>query len=138
VDASVVAKWVLPDEEYIEKALKVKQDHISGKISLSAPTILPLEIANAIWKAVKLTRFSQADAQQALKLLQDISIDLYSLNWVEVSEVLDVANRFDVAVYDVAYIFLSEKLKAPFISSDTKLVEKVKSHFQIIPLNEYV
>jgi len=50
-------------------------------------------------------------------------------------KVLDIANRFGIAVYDAAYIFLSEK-QAPFISSDTKLIEKVKDHFQIINLRE--
>jgi predicted nucleic acid-binding protein len=128
----------LPDEEHLETAMKVKEDHTNGVTALLAPTFLPLEITNALWRAVKLKRLSQNDAQQSLQKLDALGINHYPIDWAESSEVLNIAHQFDVAVYDAAYVYLSEKLKAPLITSDNKLIQKVKPHFEIIDLKEYV
>jgi predicted nucleic acid-binding protein len=40
--------------------------------------------------------------------------------------VLDIVFELDIANYDAAWVFLSNKLKAYFIASDTKLYEKSK------------
>lgn len=138
MDASVVAKWALPDEEYLEKALKVKNDHVSGVIRLSAPTILSLEITNALWRAIKLKRLSQESAQTSFKMLDAIGIDLYTVGWTEAVEVLNIAHQYDIAIYDAAYVYLSDKHKAPLITSDNNLIQKVKPHFEVIGLKEYV
>ena len=44
IDASVILKWYLPDEEFAPKALNILHRHVSGEIALCAPTILPYEI----------------------------------------------------------------------------------------------
>ena len=44
IDASVILKWYLPDEEFASKALNILHRHVSGEIALCAPTILPYEI----------------------------------------------------------------------------------------------
>lgn len=128
----------MPDEEHLEQALKVKKDHTSGVIVLFAPTFLPLEITNALWRAVILKRLSQNDAQSSLIKLDALGITHYTIDWVESSGVLDIAHRFDIAVYDAAYVYLSDKLKAPLITSDKKLIQKIKPHFEVIDLKEYV
>jgi len=128
----------LPDEEYIEAALRLLKDYASGLINLSAPAILPLEIGNALWRAVKLNRLSQADAQLSLKKLGVVGLELYEIDWAEASEVLVIASQFDIAVYDATYLFLSDKLKVPFVTADDKLIHKVQNHFKLINLKEYV
>ena len=129
VDASVIAKWVLPIETYQENAFKLKQDQVSGTANLFAPSFLILEVTNALWKAVKLKRLTEEDAQEALKTLGDTIITLYELDWRQASEVLDLACELDIAIYDAAYVFLSNKIKSQFITSDTKLYEKAKGQF---------
>jgi predicted nucleic acid-binding protein len=65
VDASVVAKWVLPGEPYQENAVKLKEDFASGTAELCAPSFITQEVANSFWRAVKLGRLSEEDAQEA-------------------------------------------------------------------------
>jgi predicted nucleic acid-binding protein len=48
IDASVILKWYLPDEEFTQKALNILHRHVSGETALYAPTILPYEILNAL------------------------------------------------------------------------------------------
>jgi predicted nucleic acid-binding protein len=127
----------LPIETYQENALKLKDDHLSGKAKLFAPTFLMLEVTNALWNAVKLKRLSEADSQEALQTLGDENIALYELTWLETSEVLNIACELDCAIYDAAYLSLSEKIRAQFITSDTKLYEKAKGHFRVLHLKDY-
>jgi predicted nucleic acid-binding protein len=138
VDASVVAKWALQMEMYQENALKVKQDFESGAVELFAPSFLTFEVTNALWRAVKLKRLLKKDAENALKSFNDSQIGLYELDWNEASEVLSLSCSLDIAVYDAAYLFLSEKMKAQLVTSDTRLWEKTKNQFTVIHLKDYV
>jgi len=97
-----------------------------------------LEVTNALWKAVKLKRLSKEDSQEALKTLGDTTIALYELDWPQTSEVLDIAFKLDIAIYDAAYVLLSDKISAQFITSDTKLYEKAKGQFRVLHLKDYV
>ncbi len=137
MDASVVAKWVLPVEMYQENALKLRDDHVSERAELFAPTILTAEIANAFWRAVKLKRLTEEDAQEALKMLGDTKITLYELDWSQISQVLKIACMLDSAIYDAAYLFLSDKIEAQLVTSDTKLYEKAKEHFHVLHIKDY-
>jgi predicted nucleic acid-binding protein len=137
VDASIVAKWVLPVEMYQENALKLKNDHVSERAELTAPTILTAEVANALWRAVKLKRLTEEDAQEALKTLGDTKIALYELDWSQTSQVLKIACMIDSAIYDATYLFLSEKIDAQLITSDTKLYEKAKENFNVLHIRDY-
>jgi predicted nucleic acid-binding protein len=138
VDASVLAKWVLPGEPYQENAVKVKEDHVSGIAHLSAPAFIVQEVANALWRAVKLARIVEEDAQNALKALNDVGIKLHELSWTQTSQGLDTACRLDLTIYDVSYLFLTDKMKACFITADSKLYEKAKKQFEVLPLKNYV
>ena len=137
MDASVVAKWVLPVEMYQENALKLRDDHVSERAELFAPTILTAEVANALWRAVKLKRLAEEDAQEALKTLGDTKIALCELDWSQVSQVLKIACMLDSAIYDAAYLFLSDKIEAQLVTSDTKLYEKAKEHFNVLHIRDY-
>lgn len=137
VDASVIAKWVLPIETYQENAFKLKQDQVTGIANLFAPSILILEVTNALWQALRLKRLSEEDSQEALKTLGDTIITLYELDWRQASEVLDIACELGITIYDAAYVFLSNLIGAQLITSDTKLYEKAKSSFQILHLKDY-
>ncbi len=48
VDASVVMKWYVPDEENLEEATRILRDFASGKNYLLAPSLVRCEVANAV------------------------------------------------------------------------------------------
>ena len=138
MDASVVAKWVLPGEPYQENAVKLKQDFVSGIASLSAPAFITSEVANALWRAVKLGRITEEDAQEALKALNDMRIELRESDWVQASRGLSIACKLDLTIYDASYLSLIDKTKAQFITADNKLYEKAKKHFGVLHLKNYL
>ena len=84
-------KWVLSGEPYKENSARLKQDYLAGTINLSAPSIAVQEVANSLWKARTRGRILQEDAQEALKILQGMRIELHEFNWIEISEALNIA-----------------------------------------------
>jgi predicted nucleic acid-binding protein len=138
VDASVVAKWVLPGEPCQNNAVGLKESLVSGKANLSAPTFVVHEVANSLWKAAKRGRISSEDAKTALCALQDIRISLHEFSWADLSEALDVACELDLAIYDCTYLLLSKKLDATLITADDELFEKAKEHFKILHIKDYL
>jgi len=136
IDASVVLKWVLPDETYQENADKLKRNFLCGEIQLFAPSFITQETANALWIAVKQRRMQQTDAQEALKFLQNIQLRLYELNWTDVSQCLSIACKLEIAVYDAAYLFLCDKIGAQLFTADNKLFEKAKEHFKVTHIRD--
>lgn len=95
------------------------------------------EVANSLWKALTRGRILQQDAQEALKVLQGMQIDLHEFNWIEISEALNIACKLNLAIYDAAYLLLSEELKAPLITADDQLYQKTKGHFKVLHIKAY-
>jgi predicted nucleic acid-binding protein len=137
VDASVVAKWVLPGEPNQENALKLKNDHVFGQVELNAPAFIVEEVANALWRATKLKRLSQGDAKEALNALNDMKIILYESDWAMAAQSLAIACKYNIALYDASYLFLTEKIKAQLVTADNKLYETAKDHFELLNLKDY-
>ena len=130
-------KWILADETYQENSTRLKETFLTGTIQVFAPSFIVQETANALWLAVKQKRIQQTDAQDALDLLQNAELNLHELSWTESSEVLAIACKIDVAVYDLAYLFLSNKMEAQLITADDRLFEKSKGQFNVIHLKDY-
>jgi predicted nucleic acid-binding protein len=137
VDASVVTKWVLPGEPNQENAIKLKNDYVLGLVELHAPAFIVEEVANALWRATKLKRLSQEDAQEALNALNDMKIELHQLDWAQAAQSLEIACKHNIAIYDASYLFLTDKIKAQLITADNKLYETAKDHFKVLNINEY-
>jgi len=138
IDASVIAKWVLPGEPYQEKAVKLKEDYTLGLVGLCAPSFTAQEVANALWRALKLGRILKEDAEEALRALGDMKIELHGLSWAEVPESVTIALDLDLTVYDASYLHLSDKLRAPLITADETLYERARGRFKILHIKDYL
>ena len=130
-------KWVLSGEPYDENSDRLKQDYLSGTINLSAPSIAVQEVANSLWKAQTRGRILQEDAQEALKTLQAMRIELHEFNWIEISEALNIAWKLNLAIYDSTYLLLSEKLNTQLVTADDQLYQKAKEHFKLLHIKNY-
>ena len=71
VDASVAAKWFLPEsgEGLVEQALALLNKYDKNEVRFVVPDLFYVEIASAIWKAVRVGRVPRAFGDQALVLL---------------------------------------------------------------------
>lgn len=138
MDASVIAKWVLPGEPCQESSVRLKEDFVSGSVELCAPSFIVWEVANALWRAIKLERISEKDAKEALEALNDVRVELYEANWAQACQELNIACTLDLTVCDASYLLLVNRTKTSLITADNKLYEKAKEHFRIMYIEDYL
>ncbi|OGY25979.1 MAG: hypothetical protein A2Z24_02575 [Candidatus Woykebacteria bacterium RBG_16_44_10] len=128
VDASVVAKWFLADEEDASFALEIKQDFLLQKISISAPLFIFYEVNNLLKSAARSVRIDERGAREAYEGFLDLNFLVYSSKNL-LKATLAVALDYNISSYDASYVALSEYLEVPLFTTDKKLLEKVESRF---------
>jgi len=136
VDASVVAKWIIPGEPWEEEANNLKGAIVSGRVEAYAPTILTYELASVLLKAVRRGVLKSDDGIEALKAVGSLGISLAPVLWEEVAEVFEVVISTSLTIYDAAYLWLSKKLDTPLVTADEKLCKKGGRVAKIISLQD--
>ena len=102
-----------------------------------APSLMLHEVANSLWKAVRQGRITQKDACEALETLDNLNVGFHELNWSDISKVLNIAIKTNLNVYDAAYLYVSEKMRAQVITADDTMYQKGKGQFQVLHLKDY-
>jgi predicted nucleic acid-binding protein len=134
VDASVLVKWFLHQQEANgDRALALRELHISGRSTIFIPQLALLEVLNAV-------RFSptanEEDGEIALEVLQDLHLETKPPE----SDVLRKANAiawaYKITIYDALYVALAEQVGYPLITADEVMVKKLKGHSIVLPLRE--
>jgi len=75
VDASVAAKWLLP-EEASEQALTLVRDALAGGKGLIGPPHLPVEVTSALYKRLRQGEITLDEARERLQTFSEIPLDL--------------------------------------------------------------
>ena len=118
VDACVAIKWFVAEAD----------SDLAGKLFASdlrrhAPDFAVIEIANALWKIHRRGDITSAAATKAIELAPRFFWSLpSSKNFVD--EAFQLATSIQHPVYDCLYVVISRRMKAPLITSDTKLLAK--------------
>ena len=116
VDASVAAKWVLP-EAGSDRAAALR---LTGE-PIIAPDLVFAEIGNAVWKRALQGEISTAMALEALTA----ATGLFSA-FVPIPELAGRAAEIAIGlkhpIYDCFYLALAERENAPLISADKRLI----------------
>jgi predicted nucleic acid-binding protein len=134
VDASVIVKWFLHHQEADrDRAIALRDLHISGRSTIYIPRLALLEVLNAI-------RFSsKADeeaGETALEALQDLNLEtkLEDVNLLRKANAIGWA--YKITICDGLYVALAEQVGYPLITADEVMVKKFKGHTIVIPLRE--
>jgi predicted nucleic acid-binding protein len=116
VDASVAAKWILPEADSAVAAAVREQEP-----ELIAPSLIAAEIANAIWKAARRGHIQRAEA---IAGIQTALIWFESLIPIEDLRVraLELALELAHPIYDCFYLALAERENAPLVAADEPLI----------------
>ena len=112
VDASVAVQWFAR-----EPGSEASAALVEGNQPLVAPDIMPLEVANALWKKVRHGDVPAADLQPAVTriLASDITL-VPTLTLLE--RAVRLAVEINHPVYDCVYLVLAEERGAPLSSID--------------------
>ncbi len=131
VDASVVLKWYLPDEQGVSQALSLLADLVEGASTLHAPNLIDYEFVNAMWVAGKMGRIAVEDRDAAVNNFLNTEITKADMGELFES-LLKHATEYNRSCYDASYLALSEIVGAPLVTADKKLYNAVKSKISSI------
>ena len=120
VDASIVAKWLLP-ELHSDAARRV----LTEGNELLAPDLLWAELGNALWKRC---RAGEIEAEEARDLLRDFKrFPVRTMSSIRlISPALDLATRFNRTVYDSLYLALAISQRCQLVTADRRLYDGLK------------
>jgi|SRR3989338_9140396 len=125
LDASVIAKWYIP-EVFSREAENLREWILSRDDSIAAPQMLLVETTNLLWKkTVLLKEISQRIAFSILRSIPDIGIQ-----WANDALLLEHALRISIkhhtAIYDMIYLALAQQLHSSWITADRKIVRRIE------------
>lgn len=124
IDASVVLKWLLNDEECVSQAVGIRDAHLIYKeMQLVAPELMIYEIANGLVMATRRERLSPVQAREGLVAILDVGIQVTS---ADAERTLNLAEKHTLTAYDAAYIVVAEAEACPFWTADAVLYEAVR------------
>lgn len=124
VDASVAAKWYLP-EELSGEAEEVLEAGVRGELRLGAPGLLAAELGNVFWHRYRrgdLTLDAIHQAWEAFDAAPVVFFETKSL----VLPALEIAVEYGCTVYDALYVALTEADEnVVVLTADRKLFDRL-------------
>jgi predicted nucleic acid-binding protein len=121
VDASVAAKWILPEpDSAIAVALREQESE------LIAPSLIAAEIGNAVWKAARRGNIQPAEAVAGIQAALIWFESLIPIEELRV-QALTLALELRHPIYDCFYLALAARERCPLITSDTRLIAAAKA-----------
>jgi predicted nucleic acid-binding protein len=132
VDASVLVKW-FTKEENRDRAIALRDLHISGQSVIHVSELTFLEILNAIRYGPK---SDEEDGAEALQVLHDLDLQVKPTDFEVLRKSNAIAWAYKITVYDALYVALAEQLGYPLITADEVMLKKLKGHSIIVPLRE--
>ena len=122
LDANVIAKWFI-EEENTDKAIKIRDNFVAGKLAILEPSLLIYELGNVFWKhPVK----SPEDVENDFKALFEIGLEFCAVREpVFLKNVFEHGRKFGITFYDAVYVTLAEKEDCKLITADGKLQRNV-------------
>lgn len=117
VDASVVVRWYVVDDPLHAEALKVRPLY-----DALAPALLQAEVANALWKYIRIGRMQIEDACEGVAVLADL------LTLTDDRLLIGAAQRLSAElnhpVYDCLYLALARRDAAVLVTADRRLADR--------------
>ncbi len=127
IDASVVMKWYLTDEEHADKADSLLRSLHLGDMQLIGPSLLRHEIANGLLMAYRRKYLSWDEVRRGYHDFQELDITQRSDGEVLMTRALEFGRQMNIALYDALYLALADRLGYPLVTADAKFLQRVSA-----------
>lgn len=125
IDASVVLKWYLADEEYSQKAISLLKKYISNELDILAPSLLEYEVINGLIITKKRGRIQEKKILSAIDGFISLEIKLKSLS-LFYPKVLHYCKIYNRSVYDASYLAMADEESISLVTADERLYNVVR------------
>lgn len=134
VDASVLTKWFVEhDESDRERALALKEFHVSGRSTIYATELAFLEVLNAIRSG---SRATEEHGARAIAGLEGLHLKVADTDFQLLRKANAIAWAYKITIYDALYVALAEQLGYPLITADEVMLKKLKGHSIVVALRD--
>ena len=120
VDASMALTWCVDDEATAETDAVLHRLLLEGGL---APAHWPLELANAIRFAARRGRVKARDVERARAIIAGLPVEVLPVETSTALSLIDVAQTYDLSVYDAAYIDLADFRGLGLATLDARLAK---------------
>ena len=122
LDASVALSWLIPDERNAESERLLESSYLQR---IFVPSIWSYEIANGLLFAQKANRIDDKNIGAAYDLLRAVGIESMNVKddvFQLIPSLKEAAVKYDLTVYDSAYLSLAVEYHLPLATFDKKLI----------------
>lgn len=123
IDASVVAKWLVPEEHSL-KAVALR-----GRYRFAVPDILFAEVTNILWKKHRRGELTADEAEEAVAVLDFAQFQIVPTAPLGV-EALHLSRLLDHPAYDSYYLCVAALLDTVMVTADERLLRKLHASSQ--------
>ena len=133
VDASVVLKWFMPDEEGSHEALDLLKAFASGELDLFAPGLLFYEVANGFVVAQRRGRVEERVVFSALDGFNKLGLGLEDVSHL-CGDIYKLCSQYGCSAYDASYMALAMEKGVAMITADARLYNKIGKDLALVEL----
>ena len=127
-DASIVAKWFL-EEEFSDNARQLRDSFVTGKLTISVPSLLFYETLNALWHS---GLFREEELTLVARALSKYGFDVWEPKGKTYEQSAMLSLKHDISVYDASYVALALHFRAILYTADSELLQKFPKNTQHI------
>jgi len=128
VDASIAVKWLV-EEVYTEAAVGLVDSWAQQGVQLAAPYLMPVEVANALFRKVAHRELSSDTATLLLDRLMAIGIALREPRGLHIRAMELAFQLHQSAVYDAHYLALAEIMGCELWTADERFFRTASAQF---------
>lgn len=127
VDASVAVAWIHPGQATPQTDEML--DAIAEGTVIEVPALWPLEVANALAVLVRRGKLTDAERQTALAWLRVLPLRVdHEMAGLAFSTLSSLAAKYQLSVYDAAYLELAHRRKLSLCCKDGPLRKAAVRH----------
>lgn len=119
IDASVAVKLLIEEQQSDEA-----RELVAKSTALYAPRLLASEVANTLWKKVRLRELDDAIARVAINSLADMPLSWFQDELVT-ADGLRLAINIEHPFYDCLYLALAYRIGESMVTADQRFVNAV-------------
>jgi predicted nucleic acid-binding protein len=130
IDASVAAKWFLPDEPFSAAALELLRRATAGATDFIVPDLFFSECGNILWKAARRKRLSVDETVAAIQVIEELQLLTVPAAGL-LEDTLQIARNYDRTFYDSLYLAVAAKQQTYLVTADEKLANATAAHLPV-------
>ena len=131
VDASLVVKWLVKEEDSTE-AMNLYWNWVKNDCILIAPTLLDYEIGSVLVNKIRQKNFPSEDLNVAVHFYRKLPLQLFhEINLLE--KAVSLARDFNErTIYDCSYLSLALLKDAELFTADLQFFQKASSSYPCV------